>query len=120
MNSIYDDTPETQPKPTTPTTTRATNIRTIRSSAEYRRTQQKARNHAAQTKQPCWLCGQPINYQLKHPHPKAWTLDHAIPIKQNPALILQPTNFRSAHWDCNTHRGTDQPTTTRTQPSENW
>jgi hypothetical protein len=66
------------------------------------------------------LCGQPIDYRLKFPHPRSWSLDHAIPIKDNPALMLNAGNFRSAHYDCNARLGTDEPPIEMGSPSECW
>jgi 5-methylcytosine-specific restriction endonuclease McrA len=125
--NIYDDTPETTPKVSTPITARAAAIRTIRSSAEYRRRRNQYRKQTANHHnpdgskgQPCWLCNGPIDYRLKHPHPRSWTLDHAIPITDNPNHLLDPNNFRPAHLDCNNQRGAGQPRIELGQPSEIW
>jgi hypothetical protein len=47
-------------------------------------------------------------------------LDHAIPARDNPALMLDPRNFRSAHFGCNDLRGTDGPPIDLGVPSEVW
>ena len=127
MNNIYDDTPETAPKHKSAITINAANIRATRTSGEYQRGRdqylQRARNQHNKdgtTGAACWLCGEPIDYQLKFPHPQSWSLDHAIPIKHNPRLMLEPNNFRSAHLHCNNNRGTDTPAADLGQPSENW
>jgi len=121
--NIYDDTPETAPK--TPTKTSTT--RTARTHSDYQKARTQYRQHAKNHHnpngpkgEPCWICGQPIDYTLKFPHPQSWSLDHAIPIKHNPRLMLEPNNFRSAHLHCNNNRGTDTPAADLGQPSENW
>jgi 5-methylcytosine-specific restriction endonuclease McrA len=53
---------------------------------------------------PCWLCGQPINYNLKAPHPDSFSVDHAKPWVTHPALREDPANLRSAHYGCNSSR----------------
>lgn len=51
----------------------------------------------------CAICGLPINYDLKNPHPWSFTVDHIIPI----ALGGQTTeeNLQPAHWKCNRAKG---------------
>ena len=68
----------------------------------------------------CWLCGEPVDYRLRYPHPRSWTLDHAVPVKQDPSLMLNPSNFRSAHLECNYYRGSDEPPLDLGEPSEIW
>jgi 5-methylcytosine-specific restriction endonuclease McrA len=125
--NIYDDTPETAPKTQSAIGANAATIRAMRSSGEYQRARQRYLNQArahhnkdGTTGDPCWLCGQPIDYQLKFPHPRSWTLDHAIPITENPNLMLNPSNFRSAHNDCNNSRGNNNPRIELGEPSEIW
>ena len=125
--SIYDDTPETAPRTHSSLNSVAAAARAARSSGEYQRAREKYlyrakhhRNKNGTTGSPCWLCGDHINYQLKFPHPRSWSLDHAIPIKDNPALFLEPGNFRSAHLDCNEQRGSDSPRIELGEPSEIW
>jgi hypothetical protein len=54
------------------------------------------RNRDGTTGEHCWLCNGPIDYRLKSPHPRSCSLDHAVPIADNPRLMLHPGNFRSA------------------------
>jgi 5-methylcytosine-specific restriction endonuclease McrA len=125
--NIYNDTPETAPKTPSTITTNAANIRALRSSSNYQKARDQYRQRAKTHHNKdhtigahCWICNEPINYQLKHPHPRSWSLDHAIPIKDNPKLFLNTSNFRSAHLDCNEHRGTDAPRIELGEPSEIW
>jgi 5-methylcytosine-specific restriction endonuclease McrA len=58
---------------------------------------------------PCWLCGQPINYQATDPNADdAFSYDHYKPWNQYPALRYDPDNGRSAHQRCNKSRGQGQ------------
>ena len=54
---------------------------------------------------PCWLCGQPIDYQAAALHPNAFEVDHYLPRRDYPELILEETNFRPSHCSCNRSRG---------------
>jgi hypothetical protein len=124
---IYDDTPETAPKVKSQLPSRGAAVRTMRTSTEYQKSREEFlfrakhhRNPDGTNGQPCWLCGQPIDYRLRFPHPRSWSLDHAIPISDNPRLMLNPSNFRSAHLDCNGHRQNDEPRIDLGEPSEIW
>lgn len=61
---------------------------------------------------PCALCGEPINYALRHPHKRSLTVDHRHPIWAggNP---LDPTNWRPAHFACNSSRGASEENANR-------
>lgn len=59
---------------------------------------------------PCWLCGQPIDYDLPDDDPSAFSLDHAKPWSLFPELREDPGNLRSAHLRCNKARGNREPT----------
>ena len=125
--NIYDDTPETAPRIQTPLGVKTAAIRAVRESHQYKGARDQYRFRAAAHHNPdgskgehCWLCGEPIDYRLRSPHPRSWSLDHAIPVKEQPALMLNPRNFRSAHRECNDHRGTDAPRIELGEPSEIW
>ena len=48
---------------------------------------------------PCALCGLPINYELKHPNPWSFTIDHIIPISKGGTT--DEGNLQPAHFKCN-------------------
>ena len=56
------------------------------------------------TRPPCAICGLPINYELSHPHPWSFTLDHIIPI--NRGGTTDEDNLQPAHFRCNRLKGT--------------
>jgi 5-methylcytosine-specific restriction endonuclease McrA len=125
--SIYDDTKETAPKNHSRLPSKDAATRALRSRNEYQiarkkfLTLAKAHHNPDGTKgQHCWLCNGPIDYRLKFPHPRSWSLDHMIPISENAALTLNPSNFRSSHLDCNNHRQTGEPPIDLGEPSEAW
>lgn len=52
------------------------------------------------THNTCGICGHPVDYGLKVPHPMSATIDHIIPVAKNghPSDI---DNLQLAHWTCN-------------------
>lgn len=71
-------------------------------SPEYR----AARKALRALGRPCWLCGKPIRYDLKGPHPLSFTADHVVePGRCDPAMVNDPSNLRPAHYGCNSRRG---------------
>jgi 5-methylcytosine-specific restriction endonuclease McrA len=127
IQDVYNDCPEGEPRVRSTLPSKGAAIRKLRSSLEYQnvrkqyRSRAKAHHNPDGTKgEPCWICGQPVDYRLKWPHPRSWSLDHVIPVSDNPALLLNPSNFRSAHCDCNNHRQTGEPPIELGEPSEIW
>ena len=52
------------------------------------------------TQNTCGICGYPVDFSLKPPHPMAPTVDHIIPVAKggHPSDI---DNLQLAHWTCN-------------------
>lgn len=52
------------------------------------------------TQDVCAICGQPVDKNLKYPHPLSATIDHIIPINRggHPSAI---DNLQLAHFTCN-------------------
>ena len=48
----------------------------------------------------CGICGRPVDFSLKYPHPLSPCIDHIIPVAKNghPSDI---DNLQLAHWTCN-------------------
>lgn len=58
----------------------------------------KKKIYAAQT--VCGICGKPVDFSLKYPHPLAPCIDHIIPVAKGG----HPSDFENlqlAHWTCN-------------------
>jgi|GEM_PF-242010 len=52
------------------------------------------------TQNVCGICGRPVDFSLKYPHPLSACIDHIIPIAKggHPSDI---SNLQLAHWCCN-------------------
>lgn len=86
---------------TTPKVNRGTrNMRTLKKTF---------RTDCEQAGEPCWLCGQPIDYTAPPEHPDAHELDHLYPVSTHPELAEDPAGFRASHSSCNRSRGNAQP-----------
>ncbi|MEQ3835298.1 HNH endonuclease [Lawsonella clevelandensis] len=77
------------------------------------------KHQCQQNNTPCWLCGQPINYNLPTTHQQSFTIDHMLPYSTHPHLLEDQTNFRPAHRHCNIQRSNKTPTSLGTL-SRNW
>lgn len=93
-------------------TPRAVEIRKIRSSHAYKSGVEKFRTACSQQRNkdgsrgaPCWLCSQPIQYNLRFPHPGSFSVDHVIPADERPDLMLDTANWAASHFSCNSARG---------------
>jgi hypothetical protein len=53
----------------------------------------------------CWLCGLPIDPDLKSPHPFSFSVDHVAPVSMGGAIASR-ANVLPAHRICNMKRGT--------------
>ena len=69
---------------------------------------------------PCWLCGQPIDYDADKDNPDSFTVDHEKLRSTHPHLAEEPSNLRSAHARCNKTRGASAPTPVIGVTSRNW
>ena len=75
----------------------------------------KKRIYASQN--TCGICGQPVDFSLKWPHPLSPTIDHIVPVIKggHPSDIA---NLQLAHFACNRQKsdklkaGTGTPTPT--------
>lgn len=58
----------------------------------------KKKIYATQT--VCGICGKPVDFSLRYPHPLAPCIDHIIPLARggHPSDI---DNLQLAHWTCN-------------------
>lgn len=58
----------------------------------------KARIYATQN--TCGICGKPVDFSYRYPHPLSACIDHIIPVAKggHPSDI---ENLQLAHWTCN-------------------
>jgi hypothetical protein len=89
----YDDLPENEPRVQSRLPSKSANIRALRSSTEYKQARERFlyrakhhRNKDGTTGEPCWIYGEAVDYRLRFPHPRSWSLDHVVPISNNPTL----------------------------------
>jgi len=54
---------------------------------------------------PCYHCGQPINYDATYPAPDSFTVDHLRSRRDHPELAEDPANLVAAHARCNNVKG---------------
>ena len=61
---------------------------------------EKNKKRILATQTVCGICGKPVDFSLKYPHPLAPCVDHIIPIARggHPSDI---DNLQLAHWTCN-------------------
>ena len=61
---------------------------------------QKNKRRILATQTVCRICGKPVDFSLKYPHPLAASVDHIIPVARggHPSDI---SNLQLAHWTCN-------------------
>lgn len=58
----------------------------------------KKRIYATQTN--CGICGKPVDFTLRYPHPLSACIDHIIPIAKG-GHPSDYENLQLAHWTCN-------------------
>lgn len=66
----------------------------------HRGTFEKNKKKIYATQTTCGICGKPVDFSLKYPHPLSACIDHIIPIAKggHPSDI---DNLQLAHWTCN-------------------
>jgi hypothetical protein len=69
---------------------------------------------------PCCVCGQAIDYTLKHPDPGSFSVEHKKSWQDFPHLREDPANLDSAHLGCNSSKGKGQAAPSLGGMSEAW
>lgn len=71
----------------------------------HRANYERNRKRIFATQNTCGICGHPVDFSLKAPHPMSAVIDHIIPINPvgggiggHPSSI---ENLQLAHWSCN-------------------
>jgi 5-methylcytosine-specific restriction endonuclease McrA len=54
---------------------------------------------------PCYWCGQPIDYDATYPADASFTVDHLKPLSLHPELAEDPSNLVACHAKCNKVKG---------------
>ena len=66
----------------------------------HRANYERNRKRILATQNTCGICGHPVDFSLKAPHPMSATIDHIIPVAKNghPSDL---SNLQLSHWACN-------------------
>lgn len=87
-----------------------------RSTRNWRKLKTRFRSECQQSDEPCWLCGQAIDYAINSDpdfeyeyHPDAFEPDHYFTVESRPELKEDPANLRASHAACNRSRGDTDP-----------
>lgn len=61
---------------------------------------ERAKKKIYATQSTCGICGKPVDFELKYPHPLSPCIDHIIPVAKggHPSDL---NNLQLAHWTCN-------------------
>jgi 5-methylcytosine-specific restriction endonuclease McrA len=70
--------------------------------------------------QPCWICRQPIDYNLPGTHDDGFTVDHIKPLSLHPEMAEEPSNLAACHRHCNLSRGNKAVKPALGNTSRNW
>lgn len=71
---------------------------------------EKNKKKILSTQTVCGICGKPVDFSLKYPHPLAPCIDHIIPVAKggHPSDI---SNLQLSHWTCNRQKSDHLPAT---------
>ena len=70
----------------------------------HRANYEKNKKRILATQNVCGICGKPVDFTLKYPHPMSATIDHIIPVNGPGGLRGHPSdlsNLQLAHFSCN-------------------
>lgn len=66
----------------------------------HRKQFDRAKKKIYATQTICGICGKPVDFDLKYPHPLSPCIDHIIPVAKG-GHPSDPDNLQLAHWTCN-------------------
>ena len=82
---------------------------TWRNNRAYVAKREALKHHAKRNNIPCWLCGQPINWNAHWKDKDSFTADHIKPVANGGKMTGQ---LKPAHRSCNSRRGKREHITT--------
>lgn len=68
----------------------------------------------------CYRCTQPIDYTLKYPNPRSFSLEHKVPVSVRPDLAYDATNCAASHLECNQAASDKMDVTLEYTTSRRW
>ena len=60
------------------------------------------------TRTVCGICGKPVDFSVKYPHPLSPCIDHIIPVARG-GHPSDMDNLQLAHWKCNNEKADKLP-----------
>lgn len=66
----------------------------------HRKQFDRAKKKIYATQTVCGICGKPVDFKKKYPHPLSPCIDHIIPVSKG-GHPSDPDNLQLAHWTCN-------------------
>lgn len=66
----------------------------------HRKQFDRAKKKIYATQTICGICGKPVDFTKKYPHPLSPCIDHIIPVAKG-GHPSDPDNLQLAHWTCN-------------------
>lgn len=66
----------------------------------HRKQFDRAKKKIYATQTVCGICGKPVDFEKKYPHPLSPCIDHIIPVAKG-GHPSDPDNLQLAHWTCN-------------------
>lgn len=91
-----------------------------RDTGNWKRMARAFKATSARKKSLCWLCSQPIDYDLAWGDPFCFSIDHFHPVSTHPELAEVWSNLRASHYDCNNRRGNRAPQPSIGTNSRRW
>lgn len=70
----------------------------------HRTAYDKNKKRILATQKVCGICGKPVDFTLKYPHPMSATIDHIIPVNGPGGMKGHPSdisNLQLSHMTCN-------------------
>lgn len=67
---------------------------------QHRTAFDKNRRRVLASQTVCGICGKPVDFSLKYPHPLSPCVDHIIPVARG-GHPSDMSNLQLAHWCCN-------------------
>lgn len=80
--------------------------RTYRNDTTYVKRREALKRQCRKINAPCWLCGEPIDYNADWKDPLSFTADHVDPIANGGHMLGE---LKPAHRSCNSRRGKRPP-----------
>lgn len=80
----------------------------------HRTAYEKNKKKVLATQTICGICGKPVDFSLKYPHPLSACVDHIIPLAKggHPSDI---DNLQLSHWCCNRQKSDHLPSEVKKQ-----